>query len=72
MNLQRVQSIPSQQFRPNGVVPGASSPAVGPVGSGNHDQPLLRLNLVRALQLHRRMALGIALGCLVLAAAYVV
>ncbi len=28
---------------------------------------MFRLNLLRALQLHRRMALGIALGCLLLA-----
>ncbi len=69
MNLQRVQSIPSQQFRSGGH--GAPSPA-SPPSSGGHDQPLLRLNLLRALELHRRLAIGIALGCFLLAAAYVV
>ena len=72
MNLQRVQSIPAHQLRAGVGVPGAPSPESGPGGSGNHDQPIIRLNLVRALQLHWRMALGIALGCVVLAAAYVV
>ena len=72
MNLQRVQPISSQQFRSGDGVPGTPPPASGPGGSGNQEQPFLRLNLLRALQLHREMALGIALGCLLLAVAYVV
>jgi uncharacterized protein involved in exopolysaccharide biosynthesis len=45
----------------------------GPAGpGGNPEKPILRLNLMRALQLHRRLALGIALAGLVLAAAYIV
>jgi uncharacterized protein involved in exopolysaccharide biosynthesis len=72
MNLQRIQSVPSQQFRPVDGGPVVPPPSSGPVGSGSQDQPLFRLNLLRALQLHRRLALGIALGCLLLAVAYVV
>jgi uncharacterized protein involved in exopolysaccharide biosynthesis len=72
MNLQRIQSVPSQQFRSVDGGPVVPPPSSGPVGPGSQDQPLFRLNLLRALQLHRRLALGIALGCLLLAVAYVV
>jgi uncharacterized protein involved in exopolysaccharide biosynthesis len=41
-------------------------------GSGGQDQPLFRLNLLRALQLHRRLALGIASGRSAAGLAYVV
>ena len=66
MSLQRVQALPSSELRAGNGIPGAQPPASGPLGSGNRDQPIFRLNLLRALQLHRRMALGFALGGLLL------
>jgi uncharacterized protein involved in exopolysaccharide biosynthesis len=71
MSLQRGQSMQPPQFGSGDGSPGAQYPAGSPLGTGNRDQPLFRLNLLRALQLHRRLALGIALAGLVLAAAYV-
>jgi polysaccharide biosynthesis transport protein len=67
MSLQRVQNLPAPQRRSGD---GAPNPASGPLGSGNHEPPIFRLNLLRALELHRRMALGFALGGLFLAVAY--
>ena len=72
MSLQRVQSYSTPQRRSGDGNPGAPIPASGPVAPGGHERPFIRLNLLRALQLHRRLALGIALSGLVLAAAYVV
>lgn len=73
MSLQRVHSIPSTQFRAtDGTQNSPLPPAGGPIGSSNSDQPIFRLNLVRALQLHRRMAIGFAVGGLLLAVAYVI
>jgi Mrp family chromosome partitioning ATPase/uncharacterized protein involved in exopolysaccharide biosynthesis len=70
MNLQRGQSSSLQQLNlgdgSNGVPPPmGSSPSQG------DEQPLFRLDLARSLQLHRRLAVGIALTGLGLAAAFV-
>lgn len=73
MTLQRVHSLTSPQLRQtDGMQSPAPPQATGPLGSGNHDQPIFRLNLMRALQLHRRMAIGFAVGGLLLAVAYVI
>ena len=66
MNLQRGQFVPTPQLRSDDRSSG------GPLPAANDDKPLFRLNLLRALQLHRRLALGIALAGIVLALAYVV
>jgi uncharacterized protein involved in exopolysaccharide biosynthesis len=50
---------------------GASSGALRPIPAGNAEQALFRLDLGRSLQLHGRLALGIALAALALAAIYV-
>ena len=71
MSLQRIHPDGFGQARPgNGASGSASSPGTGFPASGN-DGPLVRLNLIRALQLHRGLALGIALGGIVLALAYI-
>ena len=71
MNLQRGQSTPTPRRRKDDVAPGLPHPVNGAVAAGNDDRPFFRLNLRRALQLHRRLAMGIALAGLVLALAYV-
>jgi hypothetical protein len=71
MNLQRGQSAPTPRRRKDDVAPGLPHPVNGAVAAGNDDRPFFRLNLRRALQLHRRLAMGIALAGLVLALAYV-
>lgn len=68
MNLQRVQSVSSPGSASG--IPG-DPPSSGGSGAPGFERPLFRLNLLRALQLHRRLALGIALGGLLLAIAYV-
>ncbi len=50
---------------------GGASQAGRSRGKGNVDSHFIRLSLARALQMHRRLALGIALGGLILALAYV-
>jgi len=75
MNLHRVHAIPTPQRSAGDRIPAAqplSRGPAGPVSPGNPEKPILRLNLMRALQLHRRLALGFALAGLVLAAAYIV
>jgi polysaccharide biosynthesis transport protein len=71
MNLQRGQSAPTPRRRKDDVAPGMPRPVNGAVAAGNDDRPFFRLHLRRALQLHRRLAMGIALAGLVLALAYV-
>jgi polysaccharide biosynthesis transport protein len=71
MSLQRGQSVPSPQLHRGESDSGALPPVGRSFGSGSDDAPFVRLNLLRALQMHRRLALGIALAGLVLAAAYV-
>jgi uncharacterized protein involved in exopolysaccharide biosynthesis/Mrp family chromosome partitioning ATPase len=71
MSLQRVQADVVSPVRAGNAASGsAPSPGPGFPTPGN-DGPIVRLNLIRALQLHRNLALGIALTGLVLAAAYV-
>ena len=71
MSFQRVQSFSAPQLR-SGEAVSAPPPASGPAAPGNPERPFIRLNLLRALQLHRNLAMGIALGGLLLALAYVV
>jgi uncharacterized protein involved in exopolysaccharide biosynthesis len=71
MNLQRIQSVPLQQFRSEDSASGApSSPVDNSLPSAGSEQPFFRLDLLRSLQLHRKLALGIALSGVALAAAY--
>lgn len=71
MNLQRIQSVPLQQFRPEDSAPEPPLPVDSslPPASGG-EQPLFRLDILRSLHMHCRLALGIALAGLALAAAY--
>jgi hypothetical protein len=72
MNLQRGQFVATPQLR-GGEGIAATPPAMGsPLASGGEERPLLRLNLLRALQLHRKLAVGIALAFLALAVGYAV
>ena len=57
--------------RLSNTVGGGASQAGRSRGTGNVDSHFIRLSLVRALQMHRRLALGIALAGLILALAYV-
>lgn len=70
MNLQRTQTLPMQQ------APAAELPSQARAGSAAPaspaEQPWFRLDMVRAFQMHRRLALGFAIAGLVLALAYVV
>ncbi|MDR3727407.1 MAG: hypothetical protein P4K86_10230 [Terracidiphilus sp.] len=73
MSLQRIQSVPLQEFRP-----GSDSAPVPPPSAGNspstgsNEQPFFRLDLRRSLQLHRGLALGFALAGIALAVGYAV
>lgn len=73
MSLQRTQPLPMQQVQaaelPAHPQAGSSASASAPAAA---EQPFFRLDIVRALQMHRRLALGFALAGLVLALAYVV
>lgn len=69
MNRERSRQNALPQRRAGDRMPSAAS---RPAGAGGEEKPLVRLNLLRALQLHRRLALGIALAGVVLALAYVV
>ncbi len=72
MSLQRIQSDSFSQAHPGNGTTGATPPVSNSYPAGGNDRPLLRLNLVRALELHRNLALGIAAAGLVLALAYIV
>ena len=72
MSLQRIQSDSLSQAHFSNGHPGATPPVNNSYPAGGNDRPLLRLNLVRALELHRNLALGIAAAGLVLALAYIV
>ncbi len=72
MSLQRSQPVALPQIRDDDGVTGAPPPANGSGTGGGSDRPLVRLNLLRALQLHRRLALGFALAGLLLALAYAI
>jgi len=72
MSLQRIQSDSFSQVHPGNGTTGATPPVNNSYPAGGNDRPLLRLNLVRALELHRNLALGIAAVGLVLALAYIV
>ena len=69
MNLLKDRSVSLEQLHPGDGVPGAP-PSVGSSAVPDSDeQPLFRLDLMRSLQLHRGLAIGIALAGLVLAVA---
>ncbi len=72
MTLQRGQFAPTPKVRLGNSIPAGPSSAGAPLPAGNDDKPLVRLNLLRALQLHRGLALGIAIAGIVLALAYVI
>ena len=72
MSLQRIQSDGFSQVHPGSGTTGATPPANNSYPAGSNDRPLLRLNLVRALQLHRNLALSIAAVGFLLAVAYIV
>jgi len=69
MNLMRDQSDALEQLR-NGEGHLATSTAARTLASGVTDQPLLRLDILRSLQLHRKLALGVVLAGILLAVAY--
>ena len=71
MNLQRGHLVPMQQITPGEGAPGAPSQAAGSLAQGGHEQPFFRFDLLRSLQLHRGLAVGISLAGLALALAYV-
>jgi uncharacterized protein involved in exopolysaccharide biosynthesis len=71
MSLQRVQAETVAAVRAGNSVSGAAPTPGASFPTGGNDGPIVRLNLIRALQLHRNLALGIALTGIVLAAAYV-
>ncbi len=72
MSLQRIQSDGFSQVHPGNGNPGATPPVNHSYPPAGNERPLLRLNLVRALQLHRNLALGIAAAGFILALAYIV
>jgi Mrp family chromosome partitioning ATPase/uncharacterized protein involved in exopolysaccharide biosynthesis len=63
------QFVPSQQLRAGDNASGAASAESSPSLGG--EQPFFRLDLMRSLQLHRRLALWITMAGLALAAGYV-
>ena len=70
MNLQRGQSAPTPRRRKDDVAPGMAHRVNGAVASGKGDRSFFRLNLRRALQLHRWLVMGVGLAGLLLALAY--
>ena len=71
MSLQLSQPLPLQQVPAAQSAVSAPSPAGGTTAAGGSEQPFLRLDVWRALQLHRWLALGFAMSGLALAVAYV-
>jgi len=69
MNLLRDRSASLEQLRPGDGVPSAQPPVGSSASSDSDEQPLFRLDLMRSLQLHQGLAIGIALAGLVLAVA---
>jgi uncharacterized protein involved in exopolysaccharide biosynthesis/Mrp family chromosome partitioning ATPase len=61
MNLQRAQSASLQQFSHRDDNDAAALPAGNTLSSGGEERPFFRLDFLRSLQLHSRLALGIAL-----------
>ena len=68
MRLLSDRSTSLEQLRPDDGVPGSPSPADNTLSPDSGEQPFFRLDLMRSLQLHRGLALGIALVGLALAA----
>ena len=72
MNQQRFQTPPQRQLHAGEAASAAQSQSAGPAPSSGSDQQLIRLNLLRALERYRRLAIGCALAGLLLAVAYVI
>jgi polysaccharide biosynthesis transport protein len=72
MNLERVRPDSVPRRRAGDGLPGVPFTMSRPAGAGGEEKPLFRLNLLRSLQFHRRLAMGIALAGVLLALAYVV
>jgi uncharacterized protein involved in exopolysaccharide biosynthesis len=70
MTLQRAQAVPMQQLGPGEGAPAAPPAQASYAPSGSSEQPFFRLDILRSLQLHRRLAMGFAVAGLVLAVAY--
>ena len=64
------QSAPMESLHPGEAALGPPSAAMRPIPAANAEQAFFRLDVLRSLQLHRRLALGIALAGLALAVVY--
>ena len=71
MSLHRGQFVTSQELGPGESTPAAAQPAGKSPSYGGDEQPFFRLELMRSLQLHRRLALSIAVAGLVVTGAFV-
>jgi len=70
MSPMQDRSASLEQVRPGDGALGTPSPAGRHLTSEGGEQPILRLDLLRSLQLHRRLALGIMAAGLLLAVTY--
>ena len=70
MTLQRAQSVQLPQLGPGEGAPVAPPAQANYAPSGSSEQPFFRLDILRSLQLHRRLAMGFAVAGLALAVAY--
>lgn len=70
MTAMHLQPEPMDRLLPGDGVVASSAAAARPTAAGHGAQALFRLDLLRSLQMHRRLALGIALAGVALAVAY--
>lgn len=70
MNRLYSPPAPMDPYRADAGDAGTPSPAPRPFPSGQPEQALFRVDLNRALQLHRRLAMGVALAGVALAVIY--
>jgi len=70
MNQMHLEPEPMDRKLPGDGALASPAAAARPTEAGNGTQALFRLDLLRSLQLHRGLALGIALAGVVLAVAY--
>ena len=71
MSLQRTQPLPVQPVTAADQAANMPPPAGSAAAAPGVEQPFFRLDILRAIQLHRRMVLGFAITGIVLAVAYV-
>ena len=64
--MTRDPSPPNERRRASDRALGPQSPAVSALASGGVEQPFFRLDISRSFQLHKRLAIGIALTGLAL------